>query len=66
MERVHCFRNDVIPVVLGAHPEDYIAVAPERSYIHIGMMSSDKVFKLIYICLIFKFLIYIFYISRGF
>jgi hypothetical protein len=29
------FSNNVVPIVLGAHPDDYRAVAPEKSYIHV-------------------------------
>jgi glycoprotein 3-alpha-L-fucosyltransferase len=30
-----CFRNDVLPIAMGAAPEDYKAVAPPESYIHV-------------------------------
>ena len=36
------FRNDIIPVVMGAHPTDYKLVAPENSYIHIEDFESPK------------------------
>ncbi|ODM88822.1 Glycoprotein 3-alpha-L-fucosyltransferase A [Orchesella cincta] len=32
---VNAYENDVIPVVLGAHPEDYKAICQEKSYIHV-------------------------------
>ena len=36
------FRNDIIPVVMGAHPLDYKLVAPEHSYIHIEDFEGPK------------------------
>ena len=36
------FRNDVIPVVMGARKEDYLAVAPPHSFIHVEDFSSPK------------------------
>ncbi|KAJ8310158.1 hypothetical protein KUTeg_012023 [Tegillarca granosa] len=40
------FRNalmsDVLPVVMGAHPDDYRKVAPPNSYIHIEDFKSPK------------------------
>lgn len=35
-------RNDVIPIVLGAHPQDYQAMCPEKSYIHVEDFSGPK------------------------
>ncbi|XP_041362087.1 glycoprotein 3-alpha-L-fucosyltransferase A-like [Gigantopelta aegis] len=32
---VNGLRNDVIPVVMGAHPDDYRKVSPPHSYIHV-------------------------------
>ncbi|ODM94383.1 Glycoprotein 3-alpha-L-fucosyltransferase A [Orchesella cincta] len=32
---MNAYENDVIPIVLGAHPEDYKAMCPEKSYIHV-------------------------------
>ena len=37
-----CFRNDVIPVVMGAAPEDYRRSAPPHSYIHVDDFRSPK------------------------
>lgn len=34
------FRNNVVPVVLGGETEDYLAAAPENSYIHLHNFSS--------------------------
>jgi len=34
--------NNVIPIVMGAHPDDYKALAPENSYIHIEDFDSPK------------------------
>ena len=35
-------RNDVIPIVMGAHPDDYRQVAPPHSYIHVEDFRSPK------------------------
>ena len=35
-------RNDVIPVVMGAHPEDYRRAAPPNSYIHVDDFDSPR------------------------
>jgi len=35
-------RNDVVPVVMGAHPDDYKAVSPAYSYIHIEEFKRPK------------------------
>ena len=34
--------NDVVPVVMGAAPEDYLKVAPPHSYIHVDEFSSPR------------------------
>lgn len=34
--------NDVLPVVMGAHPEDYKRSAPRNSYIHVEDFKSPK------------------------
>ena len=39
---VYVCRNDVIPVVMGARPEDYAAVAPPHSYIHVDDYKSPR------------------------
>lgn len=36
------FRNDVVPVVMGAHPDDYKRVAPPVSYIHVEEFSGPE------------------------
>ena len=36
------FRNDVIPIVMGARPEDYAAALPAHSYIHIDDFRSPR------------------------
>ena len=36
------FRNDLIPVVLGASKDDYLAVAPPGSFIHVDDFSSPR------------------------
>ena len=36
------FRNDVIPIVMGAHPDHYSRLAPPQSYIHVDQFSSPK------------------------
>ena len=35
-------RNDIIPVVMGAHPDDYTAVLPPNSFIHVDHFASPK------------------------
>lgn len=37
-----CFRNDILPVVMGAHPDDYKRVAPPGSYIHVEDFSGPE------------------------
>lgn len=34
--------NDVVPVVMGARPEDYARLAPPMSYIHVDDFESPK------------------------
>ncbi|KAK9498301.1 hypothetical protein O3M35_002966 [Rhynocoris fuscipes] len=34
--------NDVLPIVMGARPEDYELVAPMKSYIHVDEFESPK------------------------
>lgn len=34
--------NDLIPVVMGAHPDDFLATAPHNSYIHIESFATPK------------------------
>ena len=36
------FRHDVIPIVMGAAPEDYKRAAPPHSYIHVEDFESPK------------------------
>ncbi len=36
------FRNDVVPIVMGAPPEDYAKVAPPGSYIHVDDFESPE------------------------
>ena len=40
--RCRCYRNDVLPVALGARPEDYEALAPPHSYIHVDDFESPR------------------------
>ena len=35
-------RNDIVPIVLGARKEDYAAVAPPHSLIHVEDFASPK------------------------
>ena len=37
-----CFRNHVVPVVMGAHPDDYKRVAPPGSFIHVDQFQNPK------------------------
>ncbi|XP_067669553.1 glycoprotein 3-alpha-L-fucosyltransferase A-like [Haliotis asinina] len=39
---VNGLSHDVIPIVMGAHPEDYEEVAPPHSYIHVENFKSAK------------------------
>jgi hypothetical protein len=36
------FRNDLVPIVMGARPEDYARSAPYHSYIHVDDFESPK------------------------
>jgi len=35
-------RNDIVPVVMGAHPDDYRAVLPSHSYIHVEDFENPE------------------------
>lgn len=37
-----CFRNGVLPIAMGAPPEDYAAVAPPHSFLHVDWFASPK------------------------
>ncbi|CAL8130857.1 unnamed protein product [Orchesella dallaii] len=39
---INAFENDIIPIVLGAHPDDYKATCPEKSYIHVEDFENPK------------------------
>ena len=34
--------NDVVPVVMGAHPDDYKKLAPPKSYIHVDQFEGPR------------------------
>ena len=36
------FRNELVPIVMGARPEDYARSAPFKSYIHVDDFESPK------------------------
>lgn len=36
------FRNNVIPIVMGAHPDDYKKLAPPHSFIHVDEFDSPR------------------------
>ena len=38
----HIFSNDIVPIVMGARPEDYQKVAPPHSYIHVDDFDSPQ------------------------
>ena len=38
----HLHRHDVIPIVMGAHPDDYKKVAPPNSFIHVDEFNSPR------------------------
>ncbi|XP_065666950.1 glycoprotein 3-alpha-L-fucosyltransferase A isoform X3 [Hydra vulgaris] len=38
----NAYENDVIPVVMGAHPNEYKRIAPPHSYIHVDDFPSVK------------------------
>ncbi|XP_029654059.1 glycoprotein 3-alpha-L-fucosyltransferase A-like [Octopus sinensis] len=38
----NALQHDVIPIVMGAHPDDYRKIAPENSYIHYEDFNSAK------------------------
>ena len=35
-------RHSVLPIVMGARPEDYARAAPHQSYIHVDQFSGPK------------------------
>ncbi|XP_067928054.1 glycoprotein 3-alpha-L-fucosyltransferase A-like isoform X2 [Watersipora subatra] len=39
---VNGLKNDVIPIVMGAHPDDYKHAAPKNSYIHVDDFESPQ------------------------
>lgn len=39
---VNALSRRVLPIVMGARPEDYAAVAPYKSYIHVDEFASPK------------------------
>lgn len=39
---MNALRNDVLPVVMGAHPDDYKRVAPPGSFIHVEDFSGPE------------------------
>ncbi|KAL5005309.1 hypothetical protein ScPMuIL_018765 [Solemya velum] len=39
---VNALQNDIIPIVMGAHPDDYKTSAPPNSYIHVDDFESPK------------------------
>ena len=38
----YCFRNEILPIVMGAHPDDYQEQAPFGSYIHVDDFESPR------------------------
>ena len=36
------FRNDVVLIVMGARPEDYVVSDPYKSYIHLDDFDGSK------------------------
>ena len=40
--RLLLFRHDVLPIVMGARPEDYARDAPAHSYIHVDEFRGPK------------------------
>ena len=37
-----CSRHSVVPIVMGARPEDYARVAPHYSYIHVDQFRGPR------------------------
>ena len=37
-----CFSNSVLPIVMGARPEDYARAAPHHSYIHVDQFRGPR------------------------
>jgi glycoprotein 3-alpha-L-fucosyltransferase len=37
-----CCRYNIVPVVLGARPKDYLEVAPANSYIHVNDFETPE------------------------
>ena len=38
----HIFRHDLVPIVMGARPQDYERAAPYKSYIHVDDFEGPK------------------------
>lgn len=38
----NALKNDILPVVMGAHPDDYVYAAPPKSYIHVEDFHSPE------------------------
>ncbi|ELU14773.1 hypothetical protein CAPTEDRAFT_132452 [Capitella teleta] len=38
----NALQNEVVPIVMGAHPADYAAIAPPHSFIHVDDFKSPK------------------------
>lgn len=39
---VNALNRNILPIVMGARPEDYVQAAPYRSYIHVDEFASAK------------------------
>jgi len=39
---VNGLANDIVPIVMGAHPDDYARSSPPNSYIHVDDFESPK------------------------
>ena len=36
------FRHDILPIAMGARPEDYARAAPHKSFIHVDHFNGPK------------------------
>ena len=39
---IYDFRRDLVPIVMGARPQDYERAAPYKSYIHVDDFEGPK------------------------
>ena len=40
--QIHAFRHNILPIVMGARPEEYARVAPHKSFLHVDQFDGPK------------------------